>query len=248
MAAMPCWRRWPTRGGGLDRLLALPETAAVLGEAAAAAPLPRPPVETLARKALEMLLPADTVHQGFVARARPLPDLDLESLLEAIAANEETLLVVLDQASDPRNVGAVLRSSQAFAAASVLVQDRHAPEETGALAKAASGALEAVPLIRCVNLARAMRTLKDHDFHCVGLAGEATLDLAQARLTGRLALILGAEGSGLRRLVRETCDELARIPIAPGADSLNLSAAAAVALYECRRGGARPPHHPAAAR
>lgn len=198
-----------------------------------------PLVEEVDRRVIESLLPPDCVHQGMAALARPLPQVGLDDLLAKLALTPSSLLVVLDQVTDPRNVGAVLRSSEAFGATAVLVQERHAPEETGTLAKAASGSLERVPLVRCTNLARALRALQQADFRCIGLAGEAdeTLDVIERRgdLCGRITLVLGAEGTGLRRLLRETCDQLVRIAIAPTVESLNLSAAAAVALYACGR-------------
>lgn len=227
----------------LERLVALDEHLPILEKAAAAAPSAVPRVERLDRRALATLLPQDSVHQGLAALVRPLPATGLDDLpgLSRGNSHAELLLVVLDQVTDPRNVGAVLRSAQAFGAAAVVVQDRHAPEESGTLAKTASGALEAIPMIRVTNLARTLRELQDQGVSCVGLAGDAELSLDQHRVAGRLALVLGAEGDGLRRLVRETCDVLIRIPIAAGADSLNLSAAAAIALYACacRRGPAQ---------
>ena len=162
---------------------------------------------------------------------------DLNTVLNQARQTPRSVVVVLDQVTDPRNVGAVLRSADAFAAVAVVVQDRHAPEETGALAKAASGALETVPLIRVTNLARTLRMLREMQFQCVGFAANSALVLPEIALQGHLALVLGAEGAGLRRLVRETCDVIVRIPIAPGVNSLNLAAAAAIALYECRREG-----------
>jgi 23S rRNA (guanosine2251-2'-O)-methyltransferase len=222
----------------LERLVALDEHATVI-EAAVESVAPqvgRPKLERLDRRSLAVLLPADAAHQGFAALARPLPAASLDDLPARAGTDAEPLLVVLDQVTDPRNVGGVLRSAYAFGAAAVVVQDRHAPEEGGALAKAASGALETMPLIRVTNLARTLRALRDDGFRCVGLAGEAADILDREMLSGPLALVLGAEGDGLRRLVREACDALVRIPIAREVDSLNLSAAAAVALYECARG------------
>jgi 23S rRNA (guanosine2251-2'-O)-methyltransferase len=226
----------------LERLVATGESAAALEQAALGAPVSRPRVETVDRQDFAALLAHDAVHQGFAALARPLPACELETLLASAARSDRAILVLLDQVTDPRNIGAVLRSAEAFEASGVLIQDRHAPRETSALAKAASGALESVPLVRVTNLARALRTLKKAQFFCIGLAGDAPLILSEAPLQGRLGLVLGAEGSGLRRLVRETCDVVARIPMAPSVDSLNLSSAAAIALYECRRekGGAEP--------
>ena len=218
----------------LERLLATGETAAELEAGVATAPIPRPMVEVVDRRLIASLVPPDAVHQGFATLARPLPAYDLQTVINQ-SQTTRAIVVILDHVTDPRNVGAVLRSAEAFAAAAIVVQDRHAPEESGALAKAASGALEAVPLIRVTNLARTLRTLRERNFRCVGFAGDAPLPLAQVPLHGHLALVLGAEGLGLRRLVRETCDVVVRIPIAPAVDSLNLSVAAAIALYECRR-------------
>jgi 23S rRNA (guanosine2251-2'-O)-methyltransferase len=224
----------------LERLVATGESAAVLERAATGAPVSRPKVETVDRRDLAALLARDAVHQGFAALARPLPACELQTLLASAAETPRAVVVVLDQVTDPRNVGAVLRSAEAFGATAVLIQDRHAPGETPVLAKAASGALESVPLIRVTNIARTLRLLQDADFRCIGLAGDAPLSLSAAPLEGRLALVLGAEGSGMRRLVRETCDVIARIPMAPSVDSLNLSAAAAIALYECARARCPP--------
>lgn len=219
------------------RLLATRETATEMAAAAAEARVPRPKIEIVEPRVIASFVPDDAVHQGLASLAHPLPATPLDSMLSDARESPDALLVVLDQVTDPRNIGAVLRAAQAFAAVAVVLQDRHAPPESGALAKAASGALEAVPLMRVTNLARTLRALKDAEFRCVGFAGESPLAVAQVSLEGRLALVLGAEGAGLRRLVRETCDAVVRIPIAPAVDSLNISAAAAIALYECRREG-----------
>jgi 23S rRNA (guanosine2251-2'-O)-methyltransferase len=206
-----------------------------LTELAAALDGPVPPVEIVDRRDLEAVLPPGAVHQGVVVQADPLPAIDLKAFLEDLAEVPEIRLVVLDQASDPRNIGAVLRSAAAFGARAVIMQDRHAPDATAALAKAASGALETVPLVRVVNVARALRGLKEAGFWLIGLDGAAELPLAGADPGGRVALVLGAEGGGLRRLTREACDALVRIPIGPAVESLNLSTAAAIALYELAR-------------
>ncbi|MBN8925344.1 MAG: RNA methyltransferase [Rhodospirillales bacterium] len=188
--------------------------------------------ERTERARLDQLLGRDVVHQGVALLADPLPPPSLQAALERPGP-----LLVLDQVTDPRNVGAILRAAAAFGAAAVITQDRNAPEETGALAKAASGALETVPLLRAVNIARTLIALKAANVWCIGLdaAGEPLSGPALA--DRRVALVLGAEGEGMRRLTRETCDLVAGLTIKSGIDSLNVSAAAAVALYELTRAG-----------
>jgi 23S rRNA (guanosine2251-2'-O)-methyltransferase len=212
----------------IQRLLATPEAEA---ELARLVPKPWPVrAERTDNAALRSLLGEAAVHQGLALLAEPLSPPPLAELLAATTGP----VLVLDQVTDPRNVGAVLRSAAAFGAAAVVVQDRHAPGETGALARAAAGALDRVPMPAEVNLARAIETMKQAGLWVVGLDGEARTTLRGVRLgTRRAALVLGAEGEGLRRNVRAHCDELARLPMVPGAiDSLNVSVAAAVALYE----------------
>jgi 23S rRNA (guanosine2251-2'-O)-methyltransferase len=145
------------------------------------------------------------------------------------------VVLVLDQITDPHNAGAILRSAAAFGVDAVVVQDRHAPPESGVLAKAASGALDAVPIATVVNIARTLEQLGERDFWRVALAGDGDQSLREAVTTGDVALVLGSEGSGVRRLVRERCDTSAFIPIDSATESLNVSNAAAVALYELRR-------------
>ena len=196
----------------------------------------RLPPERIERQRFGTFLQEDAVHQGVALLVEPLEPVALE---DAIAVSEGPVLL-LDQVTDPRNVGAILRSAAAFGAACVVLQDRHAPPETGALARAASGALDIVPVVREVNLSRAIASLQKAGFWVMGLAGDASRTLAEAKPRDRrVALVLGAEDTGLRRLQRETCDELVRLPITPAMESLNVAAAAAVALYEViREGGA----------
>jgi 23S rRNA (guanosine2251-2'-O)-methyltransferase len=204
------------------------------GSANLAARLPQPwalTPETVDRARIDQLLGRDAVHQGAALLADLLPQPVLATALERPGP-----VLVLDQVTDPRNIGAILRSAAAFGVAAVIVQERHAPEETGSLAKAASGALETVPLLRAVNLARTIVMLKAANFWVVGLDAEATGALDGAAFKDRrVALVLGGEGSGLRRLTRESCDELAKLPMAGIMESLNVSAATAVALYELGR-------------
>ena len=178
---------------------------------------------------LGRLVPHDAPHQGVVIEAEPLEDAWLDDLLAE--APERAVLLVLDQVTDPHNVGAILRSAAAFGAIGIVTQDRHSPPEGGALAKAASGALERVPWVRVVNLARALEQIGEAGFWRIGLAGDAEADLKSALGPQRVALVLGAEGPGMRQNTREHCDAVARLPISDSMESLNVSNAAAVALY-----------------
>jgi 23S rRNA (guanosine2251-2'-O)-methyltransferase len=185
---------------------------------------------------LARLLPEGAVHQGVALAAEPLAEPALEDICEAKPADgKRRVILLLDQVSDPRNVGAILRSAAAFDALGLVTTERHAAPVTGVLAKAASGALETVPLVTVTNLARALDDLADFGFWRVGLDGHGTTDLSDAVPGQDIALVLGAEGAGLRRLTREKCDLIARLPISDKVESLNVSAAAAVALYELRR-------------
>jgi 23S rRNA (guanosine2251-2'-O)-methyltransferase len=195
--------------------------------------LTRPDPKTMERFELERLLPPGSVHQGIVIEALPLTEPQLYEVIDADPPPD--LLLVLDQVTDPHNVGAILRSAAAFGAAGVVMTERNAPSVTGVLAKAASGALEHVLHIHVVNLARALDDLREAGYWCVGLAEEGERDLAACDLSGRTALVLGAEGEGLRQLTRKKCDEIARLPTGGALGSLNVSNAAAVALYEVRR-------------
>jgi len=185
---------------------------------------------TLAEAAdLGRLVPHDAPHQGVVIEVEPLDDVWLDGLLGEAA--ERAVLLVLDQVTDPHNVGAILRSAAAFGAVGIVTQDRHSPPESGVIAKSASGALERVPWARVVNLARALEEIGEAGFWRIGLAGDAETELKEALGPPRVALVLGAEGPGMRLNTREHCDALARLPISDAIESLNVSNAAAVALY-----------------
>lgn len=185
--------------------------------------------EIVDRRALDEILPSEAVHQGIAAQVMPLRNHELEILLAE--QSENGIVLLLDQVSDPRNVGAILRSAAAFGALAVIMQDRNAPMEGGALAKAASGALETVPLVRVKNLARALQKLAGLGFWRYGLSAVGDQSLTEIPLTRRIALVLGAEGSGLRSLTQKNCDSLVSIPMNVVVDNLNVSAAAAIALF-----------------
>ncbi len=221
------------------RVVVTPEHEATLGARlevlAQGHPIGAPPPEVMPRDALERMLPRGAVHQGVAALVDALDEPDIDDICRATENQHDARVIVLDQVTDPHNVGAVIRSAAAFGVAAVIVQDRNAPPATGTMAKAASGALERVPLVQVVNISRALDRLKQSGFWCVGLDAVATQAINESDLTGKVALVLGSEGEGLRRLTRERCDAMVRIPIAKGVESLNISNAAAVALYELAR-------------
>jgi 23S rRNA (guanosine2251-2'-O)-methyltransferase len=197
------------------------------------------PLRVVDHDSLAAILPEGAVHQGLALAVEPLAEPDLADVLRLAAGTPgRRVIVVLDQVTDPRNVGAVLRSAAAFGAFAVVVAVHGAPPVTGALAKAASGALEQVPLVRVVNLARALDRLKQSGFWICGLEATAQQTLADLDLGDRVAVVLGSEGGGMRRLVRERCDHLARLPTRSAQATINVSSAAAIALYELAR--ARP--------
>ncbi|MGV2495809.1 23S rRNA (guanosine(2251)-2'-O)-methyltransferase RlmB [Pelagerythrobacter aerophilus] len=186
------------------------------------------PVEFADGPDLARLVARDAPHQGLVLECAPLEDTHLD---EVLSGDPVRPLVVLDQVTDPHNVGAILRSAAAFNACAIVTQDRHAPPESGVVAKSASGALEIVPWVRVVNLARALESAAEAGYWRIGLAGEAEATLAEALPAGPVALVLGAEGEGMRANIAAHCDALARLPISDAMESLNVSNAAAIALY-----------------
>ena len=226
----------------LKRLLATPDAhKAVLADPAARRALEASGLQVQTLEAGEIgraIGQPGASHQGLALSAAPIEPADLDELADPA----QGVLVMLDQVTDPQNVGAVLRSAAAFGARGVIVQDRHAPPLAGALVKAAAGALESVPVARVVNLARALDRLSDLGWRAVGLAGTGEVTLEAALDGGPTVLVLGSEGEGMRRLVSEHCETLARIPMPGGFESLNVSTAAAIALYEsARAAGARVP-------
>ncbi len=233
-----CLRLLATAEAGKRLVPALPD-----GERSQKSGPSTPALETVSRERIDQVLPVGAVHQGLALLADPLPQPAIQELLAlgspagpspdgGAEGSGRRVVVVLDQVTDPQNTGAVLRSAAAFGAVALITTRRHAPPETGVLAKAASGALEQVPYVQVGNLARALDALKSAGFWCLGLSGDAGPSLAAADPGGPLVLVLGAEGGGLRRLTAEACDVMARLPTRGPIDALNVSNAAAVALYE----------------
>lgn len=185
---------------------------------------------------LGRLCPVDAPHQGYVLEVEPLETVWLGDILKQANDGDNRPIVVLDQVTDPHNVGAIMRSALAFNARALVTQDRHSPAESGVLARSASGALEALPWVRVVNLARALGEIGEAGFWRIALDGDAPDDLETALGSCQPALVLGSEGEGLRHLTIENCDQLARLPIS-GVESLNVSNAGAIALYACARRG-----------
>jgi 23S rRNA (guanosine2251-2'-O)-methyltransferase len=192
------------------------------------------PVEYADGADLGRLVARDAPHQGLVLECAPLEDLHLA---DVALGNPDAPIVILDHVTDPHNVGAIMRSAAALGAACLITQDRHAPPESGVLAKSASGALETLPWVRVVNLARTLDELAEAGYWRIGLDGEGEVTLAEALPAGPVALVLGAEGDGLRHNIGQHCDQIARLPITSTVESLNVSNAAAIALYACRTRG-----------
>lgn len=217
------------------RLLATPEAMERLRADSTVPPGILNKAQNVSRREVDNIVGENAVHQGVAMLTRPI-DHHLEDVLEIAKERPSCCVVMLDQVSDPHNVGAILRSAAAFDAAAVITLDRRAAAETGAMAKSASGALDRISFVQITNLARAIEVLKQNQFWVVGLEADGEKKLAQVDLKGRIAFVLGTEGEGLRRLVRESCDEVVRLPINATSESLNVSNAAAVALYErCRQ-------------
>ncbi len=193
--------------------------------------LHRPAPTIVEKQDLEKALPRGAVHQGLALACADLPEKDIQDLIIANQDNDKTCLVILDQVTDPHNVGAILRSACAYGARGMIMQKKHAPEMSGALAKAACGALEHVPVVFETNLSRTIETLQEAGYFVYGL-DERGEEIQTQNFSGKSALVLGAEGPGIRRLVKEHCDVLVRLPMHGPMPSINVSNAAAVALHE----------------
>jgi 23S rRNA (guanosine2251-2'-O)-methyltransferase len=200
-------------------------------------------ISALPMSEISRLLPQGAVHQGMALHAPVLEGESLESLMEVDARDGRRVILMLDQVTDPQNIGAIFRSAAAFGVTGLVMQDRHSPPLQGVLAKTAAGAVDVVPFARVTNLSRALEALNEQGYVSVGLAGEGEHNLHEllaqqgwGESLHNLVLVLGSEGEGIRRLVAEHCDHLARIPMPGGFESLNVSHAASISLYEaCAR-------------
>lgn len=189
--------------------------------------------QIVSRQEIDALAGVGAVHQGLALQVKPLSMPALDEVLADVP--EKAVILILDQVTDPHNIGAILRSAAAFNACAVVIPDANAPQESAVLAKSACGGLEVVPLIRVTNLVRAMQQLKDAGFWCLGLDGYATDLIGDKKLPQKCAFVLGSEGDGMRRLTAENCDYTIKLPISEKMESLNVSNAAAIALYEFNR-------------
>ncbi len=187
---------------------------------------------TADKKDIDKLVSADAVHQGFALFCSELDNLSIEELCSMTENEQKCNVLILDQVTDPQNIGAIIRSCAAFGTKALIVQDKNSPQESGSMAKAAAGTMEMVPVVRVTNLSRAIETLKKNGFWVVGMDGYAKDNVDKIDKNTKLAVIMGSEGAGMRRLVEESCDITVRLPINPKVESLNVSTAAAVVLYE----------------
>lgn len=191
------------------------------------------PHEICEEKTLDSIMGKEVVHQGVILQTTALAEVSLTSFLKNL--KKEACIIILDQVTDPQNLGAILRSCAAFSIDALIVPDHHSPNFEGTIAKVASGALEIVPIIRVTNLVRALETLKENNFWCYGFAEEGREILGQHKFSGSTALVFGAEGEGLRRLTKQTCDVLIKIPTTLQFSTLNVAQTASIAVFECRR-------------
>lgn len=184
------------------------------------------------KKDIDKLVPVDAVHQGYALFCTPLDNLSIEELCEITANDDKCNVLVLDQVADPQNIGAIIRSCAAFGSKAIVVQDKNSPQESASMVKAAAGTFEFMPIVRVTNLSRAIEILKKNGFWIVGMDGYAKDTVEKLDKNSKLAVIMGNEGSGMRRLIEESCDITVRLPISEKVESLNVSTAAAVVLYE----------------
>lgn len=203
-----------------------------LEQMAKKAGLKRPPATVVSKEEIDRSLPKGTVHQNIALQCQDLEEVSIQDILASVSSKETAKVVILDQVTDPHNIGAIIRSACAFGADGLVMQKKHTPTLSGILAKTACGGLEHLPIALETNLNRTIELLQEHGFFVVGLDERGEKTLSESPTYSKTALILGAEGSGLRRLVRENCDQLVKLPTIPPIASLNVSNAAAVALYD----------------
>lgn len=213
----------------IDKLLCTKEAAAEIRQTGKISP------QIVERREIDKLLPPDAVHQGFALFCGRLPFCTLDDVLDMAASKEKCHVLILDQVTDPQNIGAIIRSAVAFNTLALILQDKNSPLESGAMDKAAAGMMEHLPVARVTNLSRAIEKLKDAGFWTVGMDGYAQTAIDQLNKSGKTAVIMGSEGKGMRRLVEESCDIAVRLPISPLTESLNVATAAAIALYEINK-------------
>lgn len=192
-------------------------------------------INTVDKKEIDRLLPREAVHQGFAVQAHELQEYSIEDICGLADGQENCRVLILDQVTDPQNIGAIIRSCVAFNALALIMQDKNAPSESGSMAKASAGMIEHLPICRVTNLSRAVDQLKNAGFWTIGMDGEAETTLSELKKGGKNAIIMGSEGKGMRRLVEESCDIVVRLPISDKVESLNVSTAAAIALYEMNK-------------
>lgn len=181
---------------------------------------------------MDKMFAYEAVHQGVALVCEPLQGISLQDIISLSAETDDCHILVLDQVSDPQNIGAIIRSCAAFGALALVVQDKNTPQESGAMVKASAGTIEFLPICRVTNLSRALETLKNNGFWCVGMDGYASQTIDLMNKKGKIAVVMGSEGKGMRRLVQESCDETVKLLTDPRVESLNVSVAAAIALYE----------------
>ena len=187
------------------------------------------------KKEIARLLSSDAVHQGMVVYCNKLEGWTLDELCDVANNKENCHVLIFDQVTDPQNVGAIIRSAVAFDTLALIMQDKNSPEENGAMAKASAGMIEHLPIVRVTNLSRAIEKLKDVGFWVVGMDGYAQVTIDKMDKNGKIAVVMGSEGKGMRRLVEENCDTTVKLPISPLTESLNVATACAIALYEINK-------------
>ena len=192
-------------------------------------------IKVVTRQEIEKQLPAGAVHQGIAAQVKPLETYSIEDICTLAEERENCHILILDQVTDPQNIGAIIRSCVAFDTLALIVQDKNSPLESGTMAKASAGMIELLPIVRCTNLARAAEQLKKAGFWIFGMDGYAKTLIEKMNKDGKTAIVMGSEGKGMRRLTEEICDDTIRLPISEKVESLNVSTAAAIALYEINK-------------